>query len=101
MIIEYKNLLNRKGIKPTLLAIEIISLLDPQMSSDEPYGITALYEKISSPKPSFVNYRTTLSLLEQLECIVISMSAQKNSKKTVSLAKELREEINRLVRNEI
>ena len=97
MIENYKQLLSKRRLSPSLFLIEIVEKLLCQMPGETPFGITELYESLAHPKPTFSSYRNTLFALKSADCIVVQPSKEKASKKSVSLNEEFRSQIEREV----
>ena len=93
MVENYKQLLSNRRLSPNLFLIEIIEKLFSQMPEETPFGITELYENLPQPKPTFSNFRVQISALESANCIIVQPSKEKASKKSVSLTRNFRHQL--------
>lgn len=95
VIENYKQLLSKRRLNPSLFLIEIIEKLFCQIPEETPFGITELYESLAHPKPTFSSFRDKISALESADCIAVQPSREKASKKSVTLTENFRSQLER------
>jgi len=95
MIEDIKRVLTNRRAVPNLLTLEIIEKLYNKLEGEQHYGITELYEVLLPPKATFSNFRIQISTLEIAGCILVTVSSEKASKKSVYLTEQFREELSR------
>ena len=95
MIEDIKRVLTNRRAVPNLLTLEIVEKLYNKLEGEQHYGITELYEVLSPPKATFSNFRIQISTLEIAGCILVTVSSEKASKKSVYLTEQFREELSR------
>jgi len=95
MIENMKRVFIKRRVVPNLLILEIVEKLYNKLESELHYGITELYEVLLPPKATFSNFRIQISTLEVAGCILVTVSSEKASKKSVYLTEQFREELSR------
>jgi len=95
MIEDIKRVLTNRRAVPNLLTLEIVEKLYNKLEGELHYGITELYEVLLPPKATFSNFRIQISTLEVAGCILVTVSSEKASKKSVYLTEQFREELSR------
>ena len=95
MIEDIKRVLTNRRVVPNLLILEIVEKLYNKLEGEQHYGITELYEVLLPPKATFANFRIQISTLEVGGCILVTVSSEKASKKSVYLTEQFREELSR------
>jgi Ethanolamine utilization protein EutJ (predicted chaperonin) len=95
MIENIKRVFIKRRVVPNLLILEIVEKLYNKLEGEQHYGITELYEVLLPPKATFSNFRIQISTLEAAGCILVTVSSEKASKKSVYLAEQFREELSR------
>ena len=95
MIEDIKRVLTNRRVVPNLLILEIVEKLYNKLEGEQHYGITELYEVLLPPKATFSNFRIQISTLEIAGCILVTVSSEKASKKSVYLTEQFREELSR------
>ena len=93
VIKDIKLLLTKRHLVPNLVMIEILEALSADHLEAKARGLVELYERLTEPKPTFITFRKNIEMLDSADCIDLTISSEKKSKRMVTITAKFYKEL--------